>query len=426
MHRLTWAVLLCGSALACFAPARAQTPVIANQGVFTRDSDVSVMERPHPEYDPTPLQFGGFTALPSIDIGAEYNDNIFAAQSNVRSDGILLLSPKVDVTSNWSRNAVGGSLQVASRLNDRYSTESSTDWQAALGGRLDLGHAQILIGGDDATLTEPRYATNTAINARSPVRYDQSDVFVSAEETQDRVRLALQFNAQNLDYHNTVDNSGRFLLEDYRDRWVVTTGVRAEYALSPGASVFVTGNYDLHSYRLKPPTVDLDRDADEERIAAGANFEISRLIRGELEAGYLNHVFASSNLKTVGGFTASGKVEYFPTQLTTVTLVGVQNIQDAGVDGAPVYRARSAALQLDHELLRNLVLTAKVSTEDDRYDALSRHDQLSAASFGARLLLNRLVTWNIDYSYLTLDSQGAERGPQYNLNRVVVSASLRF
>src|SRR5689334_14678398 len=60
------------------AQGQGQTP-----GVFARDRNVSVTERPRPGYEALGLRAGGFMLWPKLTVANEYNDNIFATQ-NIR------------------------------------------------------------------------------------------------------------------------------------------------------------------------------------------------------------------------------------------------------------------------------------------------------------------------------------------------------
>ena len=45
------------------------------------DENVTVRQRPHPEYQPAGIQTGGFILYPSVTASSAYDDNIFAVQT---------------------------------------------------------------------------------------------------------------------------------------------------------------------------------------------------------------------------------------------------------------------------------------------------------------------------------------------------------
>ncbi len=415
-----------GAALLVAAPAFAQEQVAPNQGMFARDRNVSVTQRPQPGYEPVPVRLGAFTALPKLDAGVEYNDNIYAVNSGQKSDTIFTLNPELDVQSNWARNALQAYIRSATRGYAKYSSETTTDYQLGGSGRLDAGNGQFSGGGDTGLLTEPRTSPSTTSGTTHPVRYQQSDGFFSGVEELNRIRLTGRFDLVNLDYHNGVDPLQRTVIEDDRDHTNYTYSGKVEYAVSPDTSVYVVGSYNDHQYRLQPPTVSLDRNSHGGTVTAGSSFDLTNLVRGDVQIGYLTQDFDAKTLTSVSGFTALASLEWFPTQLTTVTLTGSRQIQDSAALNSAVFIAGVASLQVDHELLRNLILTGRFNYEDDSYFGVSRDDHSTGGYVGARYMLNRLVGVSAGYTYANLHSTGAQRGPLYTVNRFMISTNLRF
>jgi hypothetical protein len=435
MARALLSALIVGGAAAVMAapamaqdpapPPQVQPPAAPSQSLFARDRNVSVSERPHPGYDPTPVQLGGFTALPKLDAGIEYNDNIYATQNAKKSDEIWTVNPEVDLLSNWNRNALQAFVRSASRFYSNYSSESTTDYQLGAAGRLDVGNGQLAAGGDTGELTEPRTSPN-ASSSTKPVRYQQSDAFATGVQDFNRVRLTGRFDLQNLDYHNGSDALNHSVLEDDRDHTLYTYAGKAEYAVSPDTSVYVAASYNDHEYRLSPPVSPTNRNSRGEQVNGGASFDLTNVIRGDVQIGWMQQDFSSHTFQRYSGFSALGRVEWFPSQLTTVTLTGSRQIQDSAAFGAAVYVAGSGNVQIDHELLRNVILTGRVGYEDDAYQGTARDDKITSAYIGARYMMNRLVGFNVGYSYIDETSSGAARGPIFQDNRITAGTTLRF
>jgi hypothetical protein len=408
------------------APAIAQTTVAAgaNDSMFTRDRNISVAQRPHVGYEPQPVKLGGFTGLPKLELGVEQNDNIYAVNTAKTSDTIFLIDPEFDISSDWSRNALQGFARGASRQYSSKTSESTTDWQLGGSGRLDLGHGALTAGGDAGQFTEPRTAPDATRTSAKPIRYYEDNVFVSAQQEFNRVRLTGRVDYQNLDYQNGTNSFGARILQDDRDHNTATVSGKAEYAVSPDAAVFVDAAYNDHRYNLTTPGQP-SRNSTGDTVNVGANFDMSHLVRGEVELGYQNQSY-SSGFGSVSGLSALGRVEWFPTELTTVTLSGSRNLQDAQVLGAPSYTAQLASLQADHELLRNLIISGRIGFEDDDYNRVSRKDSNASAYVAARYLMNRLVGLTVSYTYLDQTSSGTAVGPKYKVNRVMASTTLQF
>jgi hypothetical protein len=431
MARALSGLLVSGAALLAFTPAlaqeqQAQQAQQAGQGMFARDRNVSVTQRNHPGYDPVPVPVGAFIAQPKLDVGLEFNDNIYASQTAKTSDTIVTVNPEVDLASNWNRNSLSAFARSATRDYLKQSSETTTDYQVGGQGRLDVGAGSLSAGGDTGELTEPRTSTQTSNVSTHPIRYQQSDAFIGAVEEFNRIRLTGRIDLADMDYHNGKDTTGASVLEDDRDRTNTVYSGKAEFALSPDTAIFVAGSYNDHSYRLTPPSVALDRDSHGSTVVVGANFDLSSLVRGDVQVGYLKQDFASRTFSSISGLSAQGRLEWFPTQLTTVTLTGSRGIQDAAVTGSAAYVAEIGNIQIDHELLRNVILVGRVGVENDAYKGIDRTDNQTNAYVGARYLLNRLIGLNVGYSYLDQKSSGGAPGPKYTVNKFTISTTLAF
>ena len=90
---------LAGAMVACAAAtAHAQD----DTGMFVRDRDVSVLDRPHPEYDALGVRQGGFLIFPKLETSLDGDDNIYGTTRGKASDGIFEAKGSVDARSQWS------------------------------------------------------------------------------------------------------------------------------------------------------------------------------------------------------------------------------------------------------------------------------------------------------------------------------------
>jgi len=326
---------------------------------FKRDRNVSVLQRPHPGYEAQGIREGAFMIWPKLTSTVEYNNNIFALNSDKVGDTVWHVSPELDATSNWSRHALSAYARTTINRFDNNSGENTEDYSVGAQGRLDvLRTAQINSGLNWSQLTEPRTSA-TSIGQAHPVQYDLSSVFVSGAREFNRLRLSTRFDAQNFLY---LDRTGNTPQNDRDHTLYVLTG-RADYAVSPDTAVFVQLAGNDRNYRLSATPSVLaaypgfqNRDSNGLEALVGANFELSALVRGEIGVGYLNQSYDNKNFKDISGLGARAQVEWFPTQLTTVTVTGSRTIEDAGIIGASGYLSANAGVKVDHELLRNVIL----------------------------------------------------------------------
>ena len=94
--------------------------------------------------------------------------------------------------------------------------------------------------------------------------------------------------------------------------------------------------------------------------------------------------------------------------------------------GAAGARRRDLSLAVDHELLRNLILTARIDHVEDAYVGRDRTDRRRGASLAADYRLNRRHGLTAELSLMDQASDGAARGPRYRAVRMTVGAVARF
>jgi hypothetical protein len=437
MHRIRiirWPLVLGLALLPSFvalSSARAQIvspdeSALARTGLFARDRNVSVRQRPRPEYAPAGIHVGAFQLLPTLDTNLEYNDNIYAVPKATTSDEIFHISPAVSLVSNWSQNQLTAYAKGGFNENVNHSSESTTNYAAGLAGRLDVTRQSGLAAGAAFEHdTESRTDPNSPSTATHPVQYDLASAFIGGAQAFNRLRLSARADVQDFSYDNAAAVGGGTVYEKDRNHTAVTGTFRAEYAVNPDVSLFGNAVVNNQSYRDQL-TTDVSRNSTGYELTVGSNFDLTHLMRGEIYLGYLNQSYNDHRYKDVTGPSIRGVVEYFPTQLTTVTLSGGRAVQDSIVIGAGGYLASTASLQVDHELLRNLILTANFTYEDDDYIGISRTDERTSESIGGTYLMNRGVGLNVTYQHLENSSSGTLAGLNFDDNRVVAGLTFHY
>lgn len=417
-------------------PARQATPETVSPDLggeaysnFKRDRNVSVRQRPHPGYEALGLREGAFMVWPKINATVEHNNNIFATTTNEQSDTVWHVTPEVDVTSNWSRHALD--LYVRDTVNryTDFTTENTNDYSVGGQGRIDvLRSAQINAGADWSRLTEPRTSA-ASLGQAKPVQYEMASAYVSGAREFNRLRLSGRFDIRNFDYLNISGNRQ----QHDRDRELTILTGRADYAISPDTAFFVQVAGNNRDYRLGPSASVLatypgfqNRDSSGVEVLGGANFELSATARGEIGVGWVKQTFDNAAFKDISGFGARAQVEWFPSQLTTVTFTGSRTIEDAGIVGASGYLSTNLGAQVDHELLRNVIISANASYGKDEYKGLDRDDKRYGAGVSATYLLNRNVGVTVGYNHFKQNSSGLAGSGEFSVDKVGATLTLQY
>lgn len=415
------------SAHAQSAAGALRTAQAQDADLFARDRSVSVRQRPRPEYEALGAPVGTFLAFPKVEFALESNDNIFAVTTSEDDDLIGYVRPELALESTWSRHFVSAFARGSVARYQDFDTEDFETWGAGLSGRLDVVRGTAVDGGVEyAQLVEPRTSTSTPQFAAELVEYDQAQAFLALTRTVGRVRMSGRADVREFDYQDVGALNGTTIDQDDRDRVISSLTGRLDYALSPATAVFaqVTGNsrdYDVASTPLVAA-----RDSDGYEALVGVNFELGAVSRGEIAAGYISQSFDDSRFGDIDGFGARAQIEWFPTELTTVTVSGSRTIEDAGVVGANGYLASTASARIDHELLRNVILSASASLSRDEYGGIDREDERTTLSAGGTWLVNRNIGLDLSLSHVDQDSTGAADGPDYTVNRLMLTLVTQF
>lgn len=423
-------ILPAGAALMLFGATDAFAQALrsaqdAQIDIFVRNRAVAVRDRPQPAYDPLGIRAGGFTAFPRLQSSVIHDGNIFAAEDDPQPATTLRLTPEVVVRSNWSRHALETHARAEMDRNLDFDSENTTDWSLGGAGRLDIVRGvDITLAADYAHDHEARMAAGAGPAARRPITFDLAFTSLAATRTRGRLRLRADAAVLRYDYRDGLNDAGAVIEQDVRDRTVARLTGRADYALSPATALFFQVARDDRDYRKVAGSP--ERSSSGHEALAGVNFELGALIRGEVAAGYIRQDFQDAAYGDLDGVGGRARLSWFPTQLTTLTATAARSVEDTGVIGSAGALRTDLSISVDHELLRNLILTAETAWSEDDYDGLDRTDIRFAASFSAIYRLDRRYGLTTGLTYLDQSSSGAAAGPTYRSTRLSIAVVSQF
>lgn len=406
------------------APAQAQTstannarpnPITNPDGSVTIElppfnSEDGVLFRARPGYDPLGLRLGSFVALPSVSAGTLYNSNVFNTPSATKSDWALEIMPTLRLISDLPRHALSLLVGAHGLFHDRLTSEDTIDIAVSGQGRLDIRRStNVVVDAGYDVLHENRGAPDLPGNAAKPTEYAATHVQATLNQSFNRLQVSAGASLQNLGYRNTkLTPPGPTVLDNHdRDRDTTTVFGQAAYEFSPGYSAFVRGSYNQRVYDLTQDSAGLRRDSHGLETDGGLQFEVTRLLIGQIYGGYLQQSFDDSHFSNIGGGAFGAQLEWHPTPLTTVRFNARRSIQDTTIPGASSYTSSHFAVGVDHELLRNLVISVDALYDDNVYNGAPRSDAFWGASVGAMYLLNRNLEANLGYVFSKRDSNVA-------------------
>lgn len=418
---------LCAAAMLSVLPqAAAYAHDPDAESMFFRDRNASVKGRTRPEYQSEGIQTGAWIWDPELKVGVIAHDNIFATSVNTQSDTILTFNPTLDVETTWSRHGIEAYASAVRFEYADFSSESVWNYEIGAAAHLDIASGTLIeFGGGYASLTEERTRAGAAFAAAEPVEFDTSALFVGIQREFNRVRLLGRIDWGEFDFDDAMAVGGGVIDQDFRDRSQTMYTLRGDYAVSPDTSIFLRLRHNEREYDQQPPAVALNRDSSGFMIDVGADFDIGGVARGIVGVGYNEQDYDSPSIGSIDGFGVDGLVEWFPTELTTVTFSGSRYIEESPIIGSGGYTATDLSITVDHELRRNLILSASVGIAEDDYLDIDRTDDRWQASASATWFINRNLGAEVWVTHVDQDSQGVAGNRDYETNAVGLRLVLR-
>lgn len=392
---------------------------------------VGAADRPRPEYKPIGLRSGTFFIYPAVSIASSYNDNLFATEDNTVSDFGVGIAPELKVESDWGRHSLAAFAYSDSTFYADTSSLDYTNWGARGEGRLDVSdRTSIEVGGGFDRLNQAPGNINTVSPTKHRIVYDVLSGEVGVRQTLNRLELLLQGQIRKYDFEDAQLRSGGDLDQDFRDRTAMEGLFQATYAFSPGYAAFIQANINQRNYALSPGDPDFiagedfDRDSYGYGLEAGLAFELTHLLYGHIGVGYINQSYQSPALADVSAPSVGADLLWNVTTLTSIRLNASRQVNDSTLPNSGARLRSEVSLGVDHELLRNLIVTLNGTYRNQEFTGINRSDNYYRGEGAVRFLLSPLVTFEAGYQYRTRTSD--RNIQEYSRNVVEVSMTLHL
>lgn len=364
----------------------------------------TVLSRPRPEYDPLGIRLGSFFLYPDVGLTETWNSNIYATPSNDKNDFITSLTPRLALKSNWNNHALNFSADSTITRYARYHSENYTDYTVAADGRLDIQRdSRLFAAGGYKIRHEPRSSPNN-LGGTEPTEYQDTSALLAGEKDFNRLSFRLEGAFDAYRYFDVQNALGQTIAESLRDRNDTVVTLRTGYEVAPLRQLYLLTSYNWRKYQSPVDMFGFDRTSDGYTVALGAHYDLTGLIFADVFLGYRRQDYDDPRLRPVDGPTAGIKLTWNVTALTTITGNLSREIEETVLANSSAYFATRASIKADHELLRNLILNARIGYENDKFEGIDRRDNYYEAGLGATWLINRNFSLGGGYSYRTRNS----------------------
>lgn len=351
------------------------------------------------------IMLGPWKISPSARQSVGYDDNIaYAAEDAATASPIAGLRGRLDIANEDGLD----SLTLTAELEQTWYTDASQfdhfDWSAEAAYGAQVSDYVRIRGTLGAASAETVDATTDGIvigGSFDPyvdlARYTRVPAALTLVFDTGRWQAMLAGEIVWSDYDDRLTAGGVLVDQSFRNGTNSDIRLRAGWRATPGASLFVEGGANIQRYD------DSSADSDGWRAVAGAEFAFSRLLTGEVFAGYAAQSFSGGG--EVTGLTYGAALTWFPTELISLTLTARRDFgaertaQDAGgTITAPVTRD-SVRLAAEYEPLRQMLVRAEIGWGQDVYDGQDRRDERFFTGLGFDYVFTPRVRATLDWRY---------------------------
>lgn len=354
---------LIGGIIACSALA------VSTGAAFAQNRDIygsSVASRESGRLRDEGLRAGSFLVMPQISADFVYNDNIQASDTNTVSDGIATIRPELTVESNWNNHFVklDGFYQRVAYLEN--GTEDVSEYGTAFNGRLDISRQTRFSATADYNRTAERRGDLGSFSTTAErVNYSTLGGTLGLDQTLGDLALRAEGRARQWRYSDVLLQDGSVLNQNFRNFKVMSASLQAGFNVSPITQFFTRATIETRRYDLRrgdagfDPLTQIDRSADSLRLELGVQREITQLLLATIRIGYLNFRYPDPTVRDFKVLAYAATVRWNVTPLTSIYLDGERRVDETVSPTTAGNLRDEVRLRIDHELLRNLVLTGR-------------------------------------------------------------------
>lgn len=399
------------SAMLMLLPGRAQAQIgestltqpFVPQGE-TRSASVGVAQRGRPYFDAIGVNIGSFRLFPRVETGGGATSNTYFTSAEPTAAPFVYTQASGSLRSRWSRHALTLSASTLLRGYVGEARRNEETWRLGASGVAELG-SDVTLGAEAEASRLIQNQLNGDVEAEIAAlsRYRRNFVAVRGQYEVGRIRAFAVADHEDFTFSDVRFPDGTVQDQRDRDRGIDRVTGQVEYARTPALSFYGQASYGRIRYDALLDGVTPSLDSDGYRVAIGSNFDFEERARGSIGIGYTRRNFRSDLYDTVSGLSVEGRLEAYPTRLTTVTLEAQRVLQDSALQGTAAYWDNRVSARADHELLRNLILNVRGEVAGLTYIGTTQRAKVYSVSTGARFMMSQRMGLQGQIGYNSVD-----------------------
>lgn len=389
----------------------------------------TVRGRPHPEYDPVGLPLGGFRIYPELVVAPTFDDNVFRTEDDKSADLVTVTSPTVAVRSNWANHELNFEAGADIGFYIDNDSEDFEDYHAAMDGRLDVTRDTSMSAALDAAhLHQGRGDPDDPVGAAEPTEFDRFQGTLRGDHRMGRFTGTLAGALRRFDYEDVPTRTSGLpdINNDDRDHNQYEGSAQLSYEIVPDYDAFVRGTTTMYDFDDALDDTGIDRNRQSYEAVAGVAIDFGGIIFGDFFAGYLVSEPEDDSLETIDGLLVGADITWNVTRLTTVTGTVDREVTNTTSAGAAGALSTTVGVQVDHELLRNLIISLNLSGNEYDYEGIDRTDYNIVGGVAADYLINRNFFVGALFEHRDRLSDGDAQSNDYSVNLIGVRAGTQF
>lgn len=349
---------------------------------------VSIVDRQRPDFDPDGATLGSYTIYPSVRSSVLATNNLYK-QPDGRS--VIAFVNRFDLRlrppeTPYQFSATGS---VQQTTHTRFTTEDTLTYSAH-GGFKGMVTPDLTVRANAVRerVALQRNGVGEVINNLKPTRYGRTGFDLSVRNAFQRVVVQAAYAYDDVRFLSNIDPAGNARSERGRNYKRNAFELRGGVLLAPSTEAFALVNHETRRFTLFNTPL---RDVDITKAVVGVEGDITPVIHGRVDIGALRTNFKDPTVKDSTDVTFDMELNFFVTDLTTLTVSGDRRLLNVANAATAAALGTSVSARVDHELYRNVILSAEATYSDARYIASTARAKAYTVDVGAEWLLSKRI-----------------------------------
>ena len=360
------------------------------------------------------IVLGNYVLSPSVFLTEYYDDNIYATNTGTRDDLITVITPTLNLKSNWEKHAIELDAGLEITRHADLATENTNNAWLNMKGKYVLNKKHNLFVGLDYIRDHEDRTSPDAEAGYEPTKFYDTSANVGYTGHKGNNYFSLVYKNTNLDFYDVNSLSG-IIDNDDRDRNDNAVGLRYLYKYSPSGALFIKAVLDKRDYVQTLDNEGNDRVSDGYRYSAGLELvgenTVSKIFIGSLNRDYQSSVFEDAK-----EFDFGLQHNWKFLSSSSLAIKVSRSIEETTLNGSPGYLMTDGSMYLSFSLASNKILSFETMLSTAEYYSNSRKDDYFDYGVGySQKILNNLQ-FSINLHRGERDSNIT--GQDYKINQV--------